>query len=96
MQITYNGGGAIEKKTGVHLLAGTETAYTLADPTAAEEGMVLTVQATNGSEFTLAATFNAGGGSSDSALFGEQGDCLVLRATGLKWNVESNQGCTIS
>jgi hypothetical protein len=94
--------GALTKTTGVKVLTkGSVGAYTLAAPTAAEEGRRLTI--INGSAFAHVLTATnliddgVTGGAKDTATFGAfVGASIELIAYNLKWTVLAKNVVTIA
>lgn len=72
-------------------------AMTLAAPTYAQEGQEMLIQAEAAQAYTVAGTFNGGGGGADLATFGGAvGDTLHVKAVSLAWKVINLNGVTIS
>lgn len=94
---TYTVAGAIaipttKQNVYVKLSAGSGIALTLADPTAAQEGQEMLIQAEAAQAYTVSnaagSGFNAGGAGTDVATFGGAiGDNFHIKAVGTKWNV---------
>lgn len=99
---SYAAAGAIAVPTTkqnvfVKLSAGSAAAMTLADPTYAQEGQEMLIQAEAAQAYTVAGTFNAGGGGADLATFGGAvGDNIHVKAVSLQWHVINLNGVTIS
>jgi hypothetical protein len=91
--VVYTASGAINTAiTGQHKLQGAGPfAMTLAPPTAAQEGFVLTIYNDTIAAHTVTATggFGGGGGASDQALFGAMKSALTIMAVNLHWTVLS-------
>jgi hypothetical protein len=79
--------GAITHVEGVHALTkATPGAYTLAAPTAAEEGMRLSIVSRTAQAHVLTVTGGLGGNAADDVLtFAKVGDGIDLLADNLKW-----------
>lgn len=97
----YASDGALTIADGVaKLTKATAGAYTIADPTAAQEGtvMIITSQTAAAHTVTYSTTgFNGAGTSGDVATFGGAiGDCLVIVAINAKWNVISAKNVTLA
>lgn len=94
---TYTVAGAItipttKQNVYVKLSAGSGIALTLADPTAAQEGQEMLIQAEAAQAYTVSnaagSGFNSGGAGTDVATFGGAiGDNMHIKAVGTKWNV---------
>jgi hypothetical protein len=97
--ITFNGvaskdaNGAITiAPYTVKLIKASAGAYTIADPTTAQEGIRILITAQTAQAHTVSNTggsgFNAGGASAIKATFGGAiGDCMEIVAINGKWNV---------
>lgn len=97
--MTYTAAGAITIQPGTVFLNGTTLAMTLADPTTSQNGMVMTIMATNASAHTVTYTagFNGGTTSRDVATFGGAvGDNLVIQAVNGVWWVISTRNVTLA
>lgn len=98
---SYAAAGAIaipttKQNVFVKLSAGSAAAMTLADPTYAQEGQEMLIQAEAAQAYTVAGTFNAGGGGADLATFGGAvGDTLHVKAVSLQWHALNLNGVTI-
>lgn len=97
-QYTYSAAGAITKAPGLHILAGgAANAMTLAAPTGADEGMRLVIVAGAAQAYTVAGTFNGGGGSADLMTFGGAiGDAFEVVARGSAWYILDSKNVTLS
>lgn len=94
---TYVAAGAISIPTTkqnvfVRLLGASTNAYTLADPTYAQEGQEMTIQAEAAHAYTVSnaagSGFNGGGAGTDVATFGGAiGDNFSIKAVSGVWNV---------
>jgi hypothetical protein len=104
--LTYNAAGAIAipttiRKAFIELVTGTAGAFTLADPTSAQEGVELTILAKDAEAYTVTngspnAGFNGGGSGSDVATYnGTIGSSLQVRAINKVWNVLRLTGVTL-
>lgn len=100
---TYTANGVITKRAGTHLLSKTVSAgaFTLAAPTAAEEGMFLVF--INGTAFAHVITATdllddgiTGGAKDTATMAAFVGASLVLRATSLKWVAVGKTQATIA
>lgn len=98
---SYAAAGAIavpttKRNVFVKLSAGSAAAMTLADPTYAQEGQEMLIQAEAAQAYTVAGTFNAGGSGADLATFGGAvGDTLHVKAVSQQWHVLNLNGVTI-
>lgn len=98
----YDTDGAIGKQAGTALLTKAGVgAFTLAAPTADEEGTILNIinQTANAHVITATNLLDDGvtGGAKDTATFGAfVGAAITLRATNLKWAVVSKNVVTIA
>lgn len=97
-QYTYDAAGAITVAPGLHVLnSGAADAMTLDDPSLGDDGMELSIVAATAHAYTVAGTFNAGGGGADlETLGGAVGDGFTVVARGGKWLVVSSKNATIS
>jgi hypothetical protein len=97
---TYGASGAITVAPGLHILKGPSgsVTMTLADPTAAQNGMRLTLTAATSQAYTVTSVsgFGAGGGALDVATYNAIGDTLVIQAINGVWNIIGNAGVVIS
>lgn len=96
---TYTAAGAITIAPGVSFINGTTLAMTLANPTVAQNGMMMTIIATNASAHTVTYTagFNGGTTARDVATFGGAvGDNIVIFANGGVWWVVSTRNVTLA
>jgi len=99
---TITAAGAIdlnERFVNVTGPAASTYAITLAAPTAAQEGNILTIHMTGTTAtnaVTLALTNVVGGTAATTASFDAAGERLVLLASGDKWVVIKQQGVTLS
>lgn len=102
LQATYSAAGAIAVPNNgnieVDLLAGTAAAMTLVDPTAAQEGLKMTILALDAQAYTVTNTtgFNGGSTSSDVATFnGTKGSSMTIEAKNLQWLVLNLEGVSL-
>jgi hypothetical protein len=96
---TYTASGAITIQPGVHFINGTTLAMTLANPTTAQNGMILIIVSTNASAHTLTYTAGFDGGTTarDVATFGGAiGDNIVIFANNGVWWVISTRNVTLA
>ena len=101
---TYASDGAIaftEPRNIAKLTKGSAGAYTLAAPTAAQEGYELEILCQSAFAHVVTATNllddGVTGGAKDTATFGAfVGSSLTLRAINLKWHVKAINVCTIA
>ena len=92
---TYTAAGALsipttKTNTFIELLTGAASAFTLADPTSAQEGQEVTIMAADGEAYTVTNTtgFNNGSTASDVATFGGTlGNNFRIKAINKIWNV---------
>lgn len=100
--VTYGASGAIavpDKDTTVILAGSAALAMTLADPTRAQDGVKLRIEASGAAAHTVtsATGFNAGGAAVDVATFAAAiGNNLVLEAVAGKWVIISSVGITVA
>lgn len=100
--VTYGASGAIaipDKDTTVILAGSAALAMTLADPTRAQDGVKLRIEASGAAAHTVtsATGFNAGGAAVDVATFAAAiGNNLVLEAVAGKWVIVSSVGITVA
>lgn len=104
--VTYTVAGAMAIPTTkqnlyVKLSAGSGITMTLADPTAAQEGQELLIQAEAAQAYIVTnaagSGFNSAGGSGDVGTFGGAiGDNLHIKAVGTKWNVINKVNVTLA
>jgi len=102
--ITYNAAGAIAvpdtiRHVFVELVTGAGSAFTLVDPTSAQEGVEMTILAKDAQAYTVTNTtgFNGAGGSGDVATFGGAiGNNFHIRAVNKVWNVLTLTSVTIA
>lgn len=95
----YTASGALTVAPGVHLLNGTTLAMTLANPTIAQNGMIMYISAQNASAHTVTYTAGFGGGTTarDVATFGGAiGDGLVIFANAGTWWIISTRNVTLA
>lgn len=97
-QYTYGVAGAITRAPGTHVLnTGAASAMTIADPDLGMDDMELQIVAATAHAYTVAGTFNAGGGGADLiTLGGAVGDGFLLRARQGKWLTLATRAGTIS
>jgi len=83
----YTADGAISIINGVHKVSKTSAAaMTLAQPTASDEGTVITVVAGTAFAHVLTVTGGLGGNAADDVVtFAKVGDTIRLRAINLRW-----------
>lgn len=103
---TYTVAGAIaipstKQNVYVKLSAGSAIVMTLADPSYAQEGIELLIQAEAAQAYTVSnaagSGFNSGGAGSDIGTFGGAiGDNLHVKAVGTKWNVINKVNVTLA
>lgn len=96
--VTYTAAGAITPQPGLVFINGTTLAMTIVDPTTAQNGMIMVIEATNASAHTLTYTagFNGGTTARDVATFGGAvGDNIVIIANGGTWWVISTRNVTL-
>jgi hypothetical protein len=87
--------GAIPIVTGTYALNGAGAlAMTLAAPTAAQDGTVLTIVAATAHAHTVTAPANTIEGTKDTVTYAAAYDIVVLKAVNLKWAVVSIGGPT--
>jgi hypothetical protein len=83
----------------VELVTGTAGAFTITDPTSAQEGAEMVIMAKDAEAYTVtyATTgFNGGGSGSDVATFGGAiGDNFHIRAVNKVWNVLTKTNVTL-
>jgi hypothetical protein len=108
LSIALNRGAAYAADGAIAIAAGTARltkagvgAYTLAAPTAAQEGVFLTIisQSANAHVVTATGLLDDGvtGGAKNTATFAAfVGATIVLRATNLKWAVVSVKAVTVA
>ena len=92
---TYTAAGALsipttKTNTFIELLTGTAGAFTLADPTSAQEGQEVTIMAADAQAYTVTNTtgFNNGSTASDVATFGGTlGNNFRIKAVNKIWTV---------
>jgi hypothetical protein len=92
----YTASGAIAITPGLHLLQGAgPLLMTLAQPTAAQEGMILTIYNSTAAAHTVTAAggFGGGGPTADRAVFPAGFKAgIVLMAVSLHWTVLGQNG----
>jgi hypothetical protein len=96
---TYSAAGAISIAPGIHKLAiAAGGALTLADPTTAQEGIVLTIVSIVAQTHTLTYTAGFAGTttSSDVATFNAIGDTLTLLAVNGVWMILAAQSVSVA
>lgn len=96
---TYTVAGAITIAPGQHFINGTTLAMTLANPTTAQNGMIMVITATNASAHTVTYTagFNGGTAARDVATYGGAiGDNMVIIANAGVWWVISTRNVTLA
>jgi len=100
---TYGASGALTVAPGLHILKGPSgsVTMTLAAPTAAQNGIRMTITAATAQAYTVTCTpntagFGAGGGSLDVGTYNAIGDTLVIQAVNGVWNIIGNVGVVIS
>lgn len=94
---TYTAAGAIDVQPGIVFINGTTLAMTLANPTTAQNGMVMVIESTNASAHTVTYTagFNGGTTARDVATYGGAiGDNMVIFANAGVWWVISTRNVT--
>lgn len=97
--VTYTAAGAITIQPGQHFISGTTLAMTLANPSVAQNGMIMIISAANASAHTLTYTagFNGGTTARDVATFGGAvGDNIVVYANAGVWWVISTRNVTLA
>lgn len=96
---TYGAAGALTVAPGTHILnTGAASAFTLRDPTGAEEGLEMLIMAATAHAYTVTNTtgFNGGGSGADVATYGGAvGDNFRIKAVNRKWNVEYVRNVTL-
>lgn len=98
---TYNADGAISIQEGMHILEGSDTAYTLAAPSADQAGVKLMIIANAAAAFVLTATGllrgDSGATDDDVATFGGAiGDFIELTAFGGIWLITAEKNQTMT
>jgi hypothetical protein len=87
--------GAIPLIPGTYALNGAAAlAMTLAAPTAAQDGTIITIVATTGHAHTVTAPADAIYGTKDTVTYAAVGDIITLEAVNTKWMVRSIGGPT--
>lgn len=96
--MTYTASGAITIRPGTQFINGTTLAMTLANPTTAQNGMIMTLISTNASAHTITYTAGFGGGTTarDVATYGGAvNDNMVIQAVNGVWWVLSTRNVTL-
>ena len=97
---TYGASGALALAPGLHILKGPSgsVTMTLAAPTAAQNGLRMTITAATSQAYTVTVTAGFGGlgGSFDVATYNAIGDTLVIQVVNGVWNVIGNVGVSIA
>lgn len=97
---SYTASGAVTVQPGVHLIAVAGVgAMTIVDPTLAQNGMILIIEASTANAHTLTYTagFNGGTTARDVATFGGAiGDNIVIFANNGVWWVISTRNVTLA
>lgn len=96
----YSSAGTIDTNATLVYLTGTDTAYTLPDPSGLPDGhrMVIKAGATTAFKINNASGFNNGGSDADYANFAgsNETDFLEVIAIGEKWYTLGSSGVTIA
>lgn len=96
---SYSTAGALAIKSGyTTITSAVARAMTLADPTQADDGTVMTIFGSGGGAHTVTtpAGFNGSGGAYDVATFGATGGTLTIQVINGAWRVLSATGVTFA